>query len=138
MDTKQILDIFFSFTGRIGRMTHFTGLLIVIAVGGTVDRILNALSLDIISELFFIAYAWALLALTVKREQDMDYPAWRLIGLFIPIANIFVGLGLYFGAGTEGKNTYGEPEADNSQIHTLGYFVIAYIFLAVIYDIYLN
>jgi uncharacterized membrane protein YhaH (DUF805 family) len=46
-------------------------------------------------------------AVTVKRLHDLDRPGWHVLGLLVPLYNIYLGLVLLLKRGNYGFNDYG-------------------------------
>ncbi len=94
-----LLRLLFSFQGRIGRLRHLGGNLIIWLVGGGVllwawQTVLspfwqagddmkvplgNLAALAVVIALFVVLTCWATLALTAKRLHDMDMSGWHLL-----------------------------------------------------------
>ncbi len=103
----------FSTQGRINRAWYFWHVMLddLVIAGMAAIFILAAESL---TGLFImpvigigLAGAWAAMAVTIKRLHDLDRPGWHFLLMAIPIYNIFLGLKLIFGMGTDGENRYG-------------------------------
>jgi len=116
-----IIDMFFSFKGRIGRLAYLGAnlvlIIVVVIVRLVVDAISKILSSDsssgIITLLSVIGFAllvvavWASLAITVKRLHDRDKSGWWIfIGLIPAIGSLWLSIELLFLGGTDGSNSF--------------------------------
>ena len=103
----------FSTKGRVNRLWYFWHVVLDdLVIAGMVFVLL--LASEWLTGLFIVpvigvglAGAWAAMAITMKRLHDLDRPGWHFLLMAIPIYNIFLGLKLIFGMGTDGKNRYG-------------------------------
>lgn len=104
--TADVIDLLFSFTGRIGR-TWWLGFIALAAVGIAGVRLFNEDSFDesaiaIAGGPTMAAFLWALLCLFVltglpaKRLADRSRPRWPAQTLSIPGAILLSGWGLGF------------------------------------------
>ena len=60
----------------------------------------------------------------VKRLHDLNIPGWCFLFGLIPIVNVFVGIYLLFGKGTNGTNDYGKPPENLlRKIQTPSFFI---------------
>lgn len=112
----------FSFDGRIRRIEYFLsgiigGIVTWIAMlmgvgtfifgaasgsaGGSVFGLLIGLAA-------MVASVWFSLAQGVKRLHDVDKSGWLILLMFVPIANVVLGLYMLFADGTVGPNQYGD------------------------------
>jgi uncharacterized membrane protein YhaH (DUF805 family) len=117
----------FSFEGRANRAWYFwhqlldgfviTALVVMLVVTGVVT---GNMSLILPAVGVLIAGVVAGAAVTVKRLHDLDRPAWHLIGLMVPLYNIYLGLVLLLKRGDYGFNDYGQdPLAPPTPVHYL-------------------
>lgn len=110
----SIGELFFSYSGRIGRLHFFIGL-VGLNIAGFLFGLFFAsvdpppLSGDEIVSLWFLVAAWPFTALIIKRLHDFNWSGWGLIVLLIPLANLVLWLALFFGPGTTGGNDHGHP-----------------------------
>ena len=103
----------FSTKGRVNRAWYFWHVLLddlVIAGMGAAllfasDRLAPIFALPMAG--VALGGAWAAIAITVKRLHDLERPGWHFLLMAIPIYNIYLGLRLLCGSGTEGANEYG-------------------------------
>ena len=122
----KILKYFFSFSGRMGRLSFFLHHLAIygvlfgsILVIGFFRDTLNQERPDA-----FIDYLVALvgplviimmvsgLSAMVRRLHDLDKSGWALLWNFVPFANIWLLIQLYFIPGIRGANRFGsDPTA---------------------------
>lgn len=57
------------------------------------------------------------LAVSVKRLHDLDMSGWHLLGMAVPLYNIYLGLKMAFVRGTLGPNQFGfDPLMPNQVI----------------------
>jgi uncharacterized membrane protein YhaH (DUF805 family) len=116
------VNMFFSFKGRIGRLTYLGSSLALLAIELVgvflMDRVqqnLNAINsgsivlFQIAGYAFLIMIVWSFLAITIKRWHDRDKSGWWIfIGLIPIIGPLWVTIELIFLAGTSGPNKYGQ------------------------------
>jgi uncharacterized membrane protein YhaH (DUF805 family) len=113
-DPISILNILFSFNGRINRREYWLGILVLILPYLVIIAIVNNIHTNffivqlLIIELIFL---WPNLALTIKRMHDCDNSARWLLAFFIPILGVlyslFIGFENSFLKGTDGPNRFG-------------------------------
>lgn len=99
----NIINLLFSFNGRINRQTY----------------LLVSLPIGILGELIFVylpdysllslVFSVPLIALAVKRLHDRDQSGFKLLLALIPIINIWITIQILFLKGTEGPNRFGKP-----------------------------
>lgn len=89
----EALKFVFSFKDKLTRSqfigTWFGlvfGSVIFVALASSLPENLMGLAMFV----FLGAYVWALLAMYVKRLNDIGWSGWYVLGLLIPIVNIFV------------------------------------------------
>jgi len=122
----SILELF-SFEGRANRAWYFwhqlldgfviAGLAAILIVFGIVTGNM-ALILPAIGVI--VGGLVAGMAVTVKRLHDLGRPGWHLLGLMIPLYNIYLGLVLLLKPGDRGPNQYGrDPIAPHSHMDYL-------------------
>ena len=57
------------------------------------------------------------LAVSVKRLHDLDMSGWHILGMVVPLYNIYLGLKMAFVRGTQGPNRFGfDPLMPNQLI----------------------
>ena len=56
-----------------------------------------------------VLYIYFLMVITVRRLHDLNRSGWLILLLLLPLVNIFMGLYLLLGSGTQGINNYGLP-----------------------------
>ena len=104
-------EVYFSFDGRIGRRTFWTGILLILVpsiVIGIIDAMVEAEGTLV--TIWQILLIWPSLALSVKRWHDRDKSGWWVLIGFIPIIGaIWSLIETGFLAGTDGPNRFG-PE----------------------------
>lgn len=120
--TPKMLQV----NGRIGRVrylcyTMVLTLILMFAVG-LATAVLSMIN-PMLAMLGMILYLPALAAsfiMAIRRLNDMNQSGWLCILTLIPIVNIFVGLWLVFGPGTQGSNSYGLPPSRNTRMIVIG------------------
>ncbi len=93
---------FSNFDGRSTRLEVWNYLINNIIIG-----CILALLIGPLVWIFNIVVFIASIGLTVRRFHDIGLNAWFLIGLFIPIINLFFLIMLYFFKSNPGSNQYG-------------------------------
>jgi uncharacterized membrane protein YhaH (DUF805 family) len=102
-DHIDLLNLLFSFKGRIKRSKFWLGILIV-DLAGIGSTVLSLEAYDNAALLFTIPVLWMLLALCTKRLHDVNMSAWTLVGVIVfPFLIIILGLL----KGSEGDNRFG-------------------------------
>ena len=56
-----------------------------------------------------VLYIYFLMVITIRRLHDMNRSGWLILLFLIPLLNIFMGLYLLLGSGSNGINNYGLP-----------------------------
>lgn len=117
------IDIFFSFKGRVGRLTYLgsglaltaieiVGILILDGIDKSLRSSSNGTVNDLVLIIFFIflgIIVWSLFAISVKRWHDRDKSGWwMLIGLVPIIGPWWAAIELLLFSGTEEQNRFGE------------------------------
>lgn len=117
----SIIDLFFSFKGRIGRLAYFGSTLALIIIGVTSTFALNIISQNLNSNyssgvipiLIIIGFAimgvgvWSSLAITIKRLHDRDKSGWWMfMGFFPVIGPILAIIELFFLGGIDNPNKF--------------------------------
>ena len=103
----------FSFQGRANRAWYlihvilddaviFLMLLLMIVLGVAFGPLI---ALPLVGVL--VGGAVAATAVSVKRLHDLDMSGWHILGMIIPIWNIYLGLKMLFVRGTPGPNRFG-------------------------------
>lgn len=117
----------FSTQGRIGRLRYlaycFASYLILIPfiiIGVIVASVMGADS-ETYASITGIATITAYIPMMIfffiiakRRLNDMNQSGWLSLTILIPLVNIFIGLWLLFGRGTEGQNNHGPAPIANS------------------------
>jgi len=115
------MGVFFSFSGRIGRMTYWMSTLglIVAAVAlmffllpkGAIDAESPPPGLGMSAGMMLVinlAMIWCMLAISVKRWHDRDKSGWWVLITLIPVIGALWALVENgFLKGTDGPNSYG-------------------------------
>jgi Predicted membrane protein len=116
----KILRYFFSFNGRIGRLSFYLHHLAILGVvlgsilvigffrdtlnEGRPDAFIDYL-VALVGPLVIIMTVSGLSAM-VRRLHDLDKSGWSLLWNFVPFANIWLLIQLYFIPGTRGANRF--------------------------------
>jgi hypothetical protein len=61
-----------------------------------------------------IAYFIFVIMAACQRVHDIDWSAWSLFLMLVPVVNFVVGLIWLFKAGTDGANRFGPPPTPNN------------------------
>lgn len=103
-------ELFFSFQGRIGRLTYWVANLFPLGVSfiGSFLAEKEGLITLVIAAISAVVVVWSALALQVKRWHDRDKSGWWVLLGLIPIINIWVFIETGFFRGTEGSNRFGD------------------------------
>lgn len=109
----SILELF-SFEGRANRAWYFWHQLLdgfviaaLVAVLVTVGAVTGNMAVVLPALGVIFGGVVAGLAVTVKRLHDLGRPGWHVLGLMIPLYNIYLGLVLLLKRGDHGRNSYG-------------------------------
>lgn len=111
----------FQLNGRIGRLRYLAysvglGLLLGIAIMVLTALVSGSATAVLIVQGVYVIAALALaFTLGRRRLHDLGQKTWLVIGVLIPIVNIFFGLWLVFAAGNPQANEYGPPPAPNTR-----------------------
>jgi len=139
--TMSILQLLFSFQGRISRSTYwlkyFLPYIVIFVFMIILDITFGIFNKDIgmgvFSGIFSIITFYTSLAIGVKRCHDRNKNGWFLLLGLIPIVNIWLLIELGFLRGTDGANTYGsDPLSINEKSNTsLVIFLISLILIII-------
>ena len=111
-----MMDLLFSFNGRINRGKYWLGTVCLIVVYVVLAVISGAaMSSDgsmgivgIIAMIVYIAMIWPSVALGVKRFHDRDKSGWWVLIAFVPIiGGLWYLIECGFLEGTKGPNKFG-------------------------------
>lgn len=115
MPISQLIWLFFSPSGRLGRAPYFLAFMLASLVpafflyrflllpqGGSGSQMWEGLF-----GIAFLATIWANGALGIKRLHDVGQPAIYAISLFIPVISIVAFVALCLFPGDPGPNKYG-------------------------------
>jgi uncharacterized membrane protein YhaH (DUF805 family) len=113
LDSRQLIWLFFSFSGRVDRQVFaLAGLLLYLARIYPFYRVIAAgddqAAATAWAGVFLIAVLGSLfshIALAAKRLHDFDRPGW--FAAFFLVGDLFVFIGLCIPVGTPGPNQYG-------------------------------
>ncbi len=121
---ETFLDLF-STQGRANRSWYFWHILLDDVVMVTMLVLLVVLGLTVLGPIVLAPAAgvlaggfWAGVCITVKRLHDLDRPGWHWWLLGVPLYNIYLGLVLLFGKGTDGPNNYGRDPLRAATVST--------------------
>lgn len=108
------LSELFSFQGRANRLRYFLHVLMDDFVIGVLAILIVVLGVLSGTPLFALPLVGLLVggvvaatAISVKRLHDLNMSGWHLLGLFVPLYNIYLGLKMTFVKGTTGPNRFG-------------------------------
>ncbi|MEN0001136.1 MAG: DUF805 domain-containing protein [Pseudomonadota bacterium] len=117
--------LLFSFRGRIGRKSFALGALMMVLIQFAIVAWLAGLGEGTGGDIqlsggeaimaffvmigFWIAMAWALLAMAAKRLHDLDLPGILAVLLIIPAISLLTFLALAFMPGSRNTNRHGPP-----------------------------
>lgn len=116
----RLLEIYFSATGRMGRLHFFLyglllGIIAYIPFLATNQYGLIG-PLPDLSPIIWVLVAMVILiiwycsfVITIKRFHDLNYNGWWSLLLLVPLINIVLGILLWFLPGTKGANRFGNP-----------------------------
>lgn len=104
----SIVEIVFSFKGRIGRGTFWKAIIPL----GIVTIVLLVATRELAELLPVVIIVcvniWVSLAIYTKRWHDLGNSGWMNLTLLIPLVNFFILLFLGLAAGTDESNKFGE------------------------------
>lgn len=128
---QPVKYVWFSYNGRINRKAYWLKgvvLLSLVVFGAQLASLLltllivvplalnetaaNGLSLLIMLPLI-VFQLWASTAVAVKRAHDLGHSGWWVLGMLIPIWNLWVAIQLAFFRGAPNDNAYGEDPLDS-------------------------
>jgi uncharacterized membrane protein YhaH (DUF805 family) len=113
--------LFFSTSGRLGRLNYFLSCIAINVVGWTLNFVSDSIFFKLLfilngsPEILFCKFAVLLLllysyiALSAKRMHDMDLSAHCLWLLLVPIVGLVMPFILQFMSGSKNSNRYGPP-----------------------------
>jgi uncharacterized membrane protein YhaH (DUF805 family) len=108
----DLVDLLFSFKGRVSRLPYWTLNLIVLSILLTplfIEHSYTDEQLQIFENIMILITFWPLLAIQIKRWHDRNKPAWWVLINFVPVIGvIWVLIELGFLRGTQGANDYGD------------------------------
>jgi len=111
-----MMDLLFSFNGRINRAKYWLGTVCLIVVYVILAVVSGAaMSSDgsmgivgIIAMIIYVAMIWPSVALGVKRFHDRDKSGWWVLIAFVPvIGGLWYLIECGFLEGTKGPNKFG-------------------------------
>lgn len=110
---KVLLRFFFSPVGRLNRAKFLVGTLLIVII--SISFFLNLADTKAISDVSKDWLAWIGLILIlyvqtilyIKRFHDLNWSGWNVVGLLIPLVDIYLLIYLIFIRGSSGKNKYG-------------------------------
>ncbi len=118
----------FSGDGRYGRLNYANA---TAAWFGTyLAAILLTMIIGPFALLLFIAIIIWSFRYMVLRLHDLDWSGWWCLLAFVPVANLVLGLLLWFMPGTNGGNSYGPP---SEQGHPVGAVLAVVFFLLILF-----
>lgn len=103
----------FSFQGRVNRAPYFIHILLddAVVLVLVIALIVAGIALGPLIALPFagvlVGAIWAAAAVSVKRLHDMDMSGWHLLGMVVPLWNVYLGFKMLLGRGTPGPNRFG-------------------------------
>lgn len=112
--------------GRIGRVRYFlfgayTGFAFAVLALCLIGWMVLTSHQDYMA-LLIIPYVFVLFAHIViakRRMNDLGESGWKLLLMFVPLVNIWVGIRMMFCRGTEGENQFGAPPEPNSRVEVV-------------------
>ncbi len=117
--------------GRIGRLRYLAyclasyafllpALIVGILTGSTGTQEMGGIT-GILLIVGYIGMIISYFIFAKRRFNDMDKTGWMSLLMIIPLVNIFIGLWLMFGRGTDGDNQYGAaPNANPLSVKIFG------------------
>lgn len=107
-----LINLYFSFKGRIGRFNFILGMLTLSAFFVLLIFTAAALMLtenDVVyfMSMFYFPLFWCSLSLQAKRWHDRNKSSWWILINFVPLGGIWAFIETCLLAGTEGTNKYG-------------------------------
>ncbi|MCB1454758.1 MAG: DUF805 domain-containing protein [Nitratireductor sp.] len=112
-----LLWALFGFSGRLSRQSYILGTVFMLPVFGIViAQILQVQGNEAATIFWGLMFlflcpvsAWSMLALGVKRLNDIDRPAWLAVFLFAPWINMIAVMLLMATPSFQGTNRHGPP-----------------------------
>lgn len=125
---------FLGFEARIGRLRYMVwqlGLACIFIVSALVglfavfvSPIISVLILGVVNILYLIFT----LRIAAQRLHDLNFSAWMLLLLLVPIANVILGIMALVMPGTPGSNRFGAPPPPNSKSVKIAGTILIFIY----------
>ncbi|MGH8306887.1 MAG: DUF805 domain-containing protein [Gammaproteobacteria bacterium] len=112
---------FFALETRIGRLRYLAysigvGLLVILPL--IIGFLLLLHGSPVLGRaLLFIAYVFSVamsIIIAIRRLHDVDHSGWWCLFMFVPLANLALGLYLIFAPGSFSDNRFGDPPPPNT------------------------
>ena len=114
-----LLNLFFSFHGRVRRGDFWYAALLILSVFLVLTACFEGAFGSQGSLVLYVPLYWSLLAVSMKRYHDLNRSGWWLLLLLIPlIGPLWVGWSLLFRKGIQAENRYG-PVPDREEFDYL-------------------
>lgn len=117
----------FALQGRIGRLryvAYYTASMLVIVpiamIATVIGKIGGETPAVVLLGLGILAALVHMLALGVRRLNDLNRSGWLLLLMAIPVVNLLLSLYMFFAPGTPGSNEYGPEPTPNGNFVFIG------------------
>lgn len=101
------------YSGRIGSLAYLAGMLISwggFYLIGEIGKILPKSSLiSIVEIIILLCLFWFMFSVFARRLHDLNKSGWLSLLVFVPLANVIMGIFLLFKPGSHEENKYGTP-----------------------------
>jgi FAD/FMN-containing dehydrogenase/uncharacterized membrane protein YhaH (DUF805 family)/SAM-dependent methyltransferase len=106
----QFFELFVSFKGRISRCVFWLAFFVLLLTYFNGYLVINYFSTNIYNQplYWFIPFAWAFLAIYVKRLHDFNQSGYQLLWLLVPLLGLlYINWQVFFRKGKTQNNRYG-------------------------------
>ena len=125
---------FLGFEARIGRLRYMVwqlglaGIFIVSALVGLSAVFVSPIISVLILGVGYILHLIFTLRIAAQRLHDLNFSAWMLLLLLVPVVNLIVGIMLLVMPGAAVPNRFGAPPPPNSTSVKITSWVLAFIY----------
>ena len=107
---NNMVDIYFSWKGRIRRKTYWLFSIPIVLLYLFCDFYLESIS-DILSLIIYLLIAYTSMMINIKRSHDRNRTGWFTLLLFVPIISLWPMIELGFFNTEDNDNRFGAPDS---------------------------